>query len=171
MTGMKTSCDKHGLPSASKSQTHLSDGNAQSYICSWPCCSLLLKYPRNVTPDKSLLKTSQFTSELLSLQKGKFHSSLSPSYLTIHLLLANSSQPFPIPQTLNHLSKEAPGSCLAPRSSFRSNVSDMPFLLCSTLLCTAKLILPPLPLPLSAHTLCSRQPGHRKRLIQRPVTT
>lgn len=77
------------LPPASfsKSQTHLSDGNVQS-------CIAWLKHPRNVTPDKSLLKTFWFTSELLPLQKGKFHSSLSPSCLTNSLSLANSPWPF-----------------------------------------------------------------------------
>lgn len=154
-----------------KSQTHLSDGNVQSYVCFWPCCLLSLKFPRNVTPDKSLLKTSRFTSELLPLQKGKFHSALSPSYLTNSPLTGQQPLAFPIPQTLNHLSKEVPGSRLAPSSSFCYNVSDMPFLLWSILLCTAKLTLPPFPLPLSAHTLCSREPGHQHHLILRPITT
>lgn len=154
-----------------KSQTYLSDGNTQSYICSWPCCLLSLKYPRNVTPDESLLKTSRFTSELPSLQKGKFHSSLSPSCLTNSPPAGQQPLAFPIPQTLNHLSKEAPGSRLAPSSSFCPNVSDIPFLLCRILLCTAKLILPPLPLLLSAHTLCSRETGHQVYLILRPITT
>lgn len=149
-----------------KSQTCLSEGKAQSFVCSWSSCSLLLNYPRNVTPDKSLLKTSLFPSELLPLQKGKFHSSCphpnSP-------LTGQKSLAFPICQTLNHLSKEVPGSDLALSSSFCSNVSDMSFLLCSILLCTAKLTPPPFPLPLAAILLYTREPGHHKYL--RPLRT
>lgn len=155
--------DKHGLlplPPA-KSQTRLPDGKAQSFVCSWPSCSLLLKYPRNVTPDKSLLKTSLFPSELLPLQKGKFHSSCpypnSP-------LTGQQSMALPICQTLNHLSKEVPGSHLAPNSSFCSNVSSMSFLLCSILLSSAKLIPPPFQLPLAALVLYTREPGYHKYL-------
>lgn len=157
-TGVRMSCDKHGLhhppPTLHpKSQTHLSDGNAQS-------CIAWLKHPRNVTPDKSLLKTFWFTSELLPLQKEKFHSSLSPSCLTNSPLTSQQPLAFPIPLILNHFGKEVPGSCLAPCSSFHSNVSEMPFLLCSILLCTAK-ILPPFPLPLSACMSYRRDAGHQ----------
>lgn len=127
------------------------------------CCS---STPRNVTPDKSFLKASLFPSELLPLQKEKFHSSCphpnSP-------LTGQQSLAFPICQTLNHLSKEVPGSHLAPSSSFCSNVSDMSFLLCSILLCSAKLIPPPFPLPLSALMLYTREPGHHKYF--RPLRT
>lgn len=152
---MRVSCDKHRLPPLppAKSQTCLSESRAQSFICSWTSCSLLLKYPRNVKPDKSLLKTSLFPSELLPLQKEKFHSSCphpnSPP-------TGQQSLAFPICQTLNHLSKEVPGSHLAPTSSFCSNVSDMSFLLCSILLCSAKLTPPTFPLPLSALMLYTR---------------
>lgn len=165
---MRVPCDKHGPPPLppEKSQTRLSEGKAQSFICSWPSCSLLLKYPRNVTPDKSFLKASLFPSELLPLQKEKFHSSCpypnSP-------LTGQQSLAFPICQILNHLSKEVPGSHLAPSSSLCSNVSDMSFLLCSILLCSAKLIPPPFPLPLSALMLYTREPGHHKYL--RPLRT
>lgn len=134
-----------------KSQTYLSEGKAQSFVCSWPSCSLLFKYPKDVTPDKSLLKTSLFPSELLPLQKGKFHSScLHPN----SPLTGQQSLAFPICQTLNHLSKEVPGSYLALSSSFCS--SDMSFLLCSILLWSAKLTPPPFPLPLAALTLYTR---------------
>lgn len=75
-TGMRTSHDKHGLfffnrlPQRPfpflKSQRHLWVSNTK-LVCCWPCCCLLFNYPRNVTPEKSFLKTSLFTSELFPL--------------------------------------------------------------------------------------------------------
>lgn len=66
--------------------------------------------PGVLIPDKSLLKTSQFTSELLPLQKGKLYFSVSPSYFTNSPLAGQQPLMFPIPQILNYLSKEVPGS-------------------------------------------------------------
>lgn len=42
-TRMRVSCDKHGHPPLppTKSQTCLSEGKAQSFVCSWPSCSSL----------------------------------------------------------------------------------------------------------------------------------